>query len=90
MKSDAVYLQHMRDALDRVQRYASDGKDAFFTDERTQDAKHGRTGRQNVADVHRQQRAEAAYGEHPDGHRNHHEGNGAVREDEFQACGEVG
>ncbi len=38
MKDDRVYLAHIRDALDRVAAYTTGGRDAFFSDPRTQDA----------------------------------------------------
>ena len=38
MKTDRVYLLHIRDALQRVLEYTREGSDAFFSDTRTQDA----------------------------------------------------
>lgn len=38
MRDDRVYLQHVRDACQKILRYTSDGRDAFLSDERTQDA----------------------------------------------------
>ena len=37
-KDDRVYFLHIRDAIERVAEYTTDGKDAFFADRKTQDA----------------------------------------------------
>jgi uncharacterized protein with HEPN domain len=38
MMDDRVYLQHIRDAVGRIQDYTRDGRNAFFADTKTQDA----------------------------------------------------
>jgi uncharacterized protein with HEPN domain len=38
MKDDRVYLLHARDAIRHIVDYTAEGKDAFLTDRRTQDA----------------------------------------------------
>lgn len=38
MKDAQVYLFHIRDAIERVLNYTASGKDAFFSDSKTQDA----------------------------------------------------
>ncbi len=38
MRDDRVYLLHIRDAINRVLDYTSDGHDFFFADTKTQDA----------------------------------------------------
>ena len=39
MKKDPlVYAQHIRDALDSVERYTTGGEEVFLSDEKTQDA----------------------------------------------------
>ncbi len=38
MKDDRVYLLHIRDAIRGVLRYTAGGREAFFSDEMTQDA----------------------------------------------------
>ena len=38
MKDDGVYLLHIRDAIDRIFTYTSDGRDQFAADTKTQDA----------------------------------------------------
>ena len=38
MKDDRVYLAHILDAVERIQKYTSEGKAAFDRDEKTQDA----------------------------------------------------
>ena len=38
MKDDRVYLFHIRDGLDRIERYLKKGKDNFFADTMVQDA----------------------------------------------------
>ena len=38
MKDDRVYLLHIRDCLQRIVDYTRDGREAFFTDTKTQDA----------------------------------------------------
>ena len=38
MKDDRVYLQHIRDCISRIEEYTREGQEAFFTDNRTQDA----------------------------------------------------
>ena len=38
MKDDRAYLEHIRDALERIVEYAAGGRDAFFADAKTQDA----------------------------------------------------
>lgn len=38
MKSDRVYLLHIRDAIDRIHVYTAGGKDAFFATPMRQDA----------------------------------------------------
>jgi uncharacterized protein with HEPN domain len=38
LKDDRVYLAHIRDAVDRILRYTSEGRSEFDHDEKTQDA----------------------------------------------------
>lgn len=38
MKDERVYLLHAIDAIDAIQSYTTDGRDAFFADGKTQDA----------------------------------------------------
>ena len=38
MKDDRLYLAHILECIERIQTYTSEGKDAFFTDTKTQDA----------------------------------------------------
>lgn len=38
MKSDRLYLEHILEAVNKIERYCADGKEAFCRDERTQDA----------------------------------------------------
>jgi uncharacterized protein with HEPN domain len=38
VKDERVYLLHALEAIDAVQRYTVDGRDAFFADPKTQDA----------------------------------------------------
>lgn len=38
MKDDRVYLEHIRDAVQDISRYASAGRDAFFAERMRQDA----------------------------------------------------
>lgn len=38
MKDDRVYCLHIRDAIERVLAYTTEGKDAFLEDRKTQDA----------------------------------------------------
>ena len=38
MKDDRAYLLHVRDAIERIPSYTSEGRDAFMADTRTQDA----------------------------------------------------
>jgi uncharacterized protein with HEPN domain len=38
VKDDRVYLWHIRDCIDRILDYTRDGKGAFLTDTKTQDA----------------------------------------------------
>ena len=38
MRDDRVYVQHVLDCIDRVQRYCKDGKEVFFVEELIQDA----------------------------------------------------
>jgi uncharacterized protein with HEPN domain len=38
MKDDAVYLQHILDAVEKVEHYTLGGRDAFFADAMIQDA----------------------------------------------------
>lgn len=38
MKSDRIYLLHIRDAIARVLEYTREGKDAFFARPMVQDA----------------------------------------------------
>ncbi|MFW5697193.1 MAG: DUF86 domain-containing protein [Fimbriimonadaceae bacterium] len=38
MNRDAVYLRHILDSIERIERYTSEGQEAFMADERTQDA----------------------------------------------------
>ncbi len=38
MKSDRIYLLHIRDAIDRIMEYTAEGEGAFFASARTQDA----------------------------------------------------
>ena len=38
MKDDRVYLEHIREAVEDISRYASAGRDAFFAERMRQDA----------------------------------------------------
>jgi uncharacterized protein with HEPN domain len=38
VKDDRLYLIHIRECIERIARYTVEGKSAFFTDTRTQDA----------------------------------------------------
>jgi uncharacterized protein with HEPN domain len=38
VKDDRVYLWHIRDCIDRILDYTSEGRDAFLADTKTQDA----------------------------------------------------
>ncbi len=38
MKDDGVYLIHIRECIDRIERYTEGGDGEFFSDTRTQDA----------------------------------------------------
>lgn len=38
MKDDRLYLVHIGECIDRIQRYTSEGKESFFRDAKTQDA----------------------------------------------------
>jgi len=38
VKDDRLYLVHIQECIERIERYTADGKDAFFADEKTQDA----------------------------------------------------
>jgi uncharacterized protein with HEPN domain len=38
VKDDRVYLWHIRDCKERILDYTKDGRDAFLTDSKTQDA----------------------------------------------------
>ncbi len=38
MKDDRLYLVHIRDCIDHILLFTSDGKNAFLTDRKTQDA----------------------------------------------------
>lgn len=38
MKEDETYLQHIIDAITKVEKYTADGRDAFMADDKTQDA----------------------------------------------------
>lgn len=38
MKDDRLYLLHIRESIERIQAYTSEGRDAFLADLRTQDA----------------------------------------------------
>lgn len=38
MKDDALYLAHVYDCIDRIMQYTGDGKTAFLSDRKTQDA----------------------------------------------------
>jgi uncharacterized protein with HEPN domain len=38
LKDDRVYLAHIRDAIERIVKYTSEGKSEFDHDEKTQDA----------------------------------------------------
>jgi uncharacterized protein with HEPN domain len=38
LKDDGVYVAHIRDAVERILKYTSEGKSAFDQDEKTQDA----------------------------------------------------
>jgi len=38
LKDDRVYLAHILDAVERIQKYTSEGKSEFDQDEKTQDA----------------------------------------------------
>ncbi|MBI4560698.1 MAG: DUF86 domain-containing protein [Candidatus Rokubacteria bacterium] len=38
MKDDKLYLVHIRECIERIERYTAEGKRAFFADTKTQDA----------------------------------------------------
>jgi len=38
MKDDRLYLVHILECIDRIERYTAEGKEAFMADEKTQDA----------------------------------------------------
>ena len=38
MKDDRLYLIHIVECIEKIERFSSDGKEAFFADDRTQDA----------------------------------------------------
>ena len=38
MKDDRLYLDHIRECIDRIERYTREGKDSFFAETKTQDA----------------------------------------------------
>ncbi len=38
MKDDRVYLEHVRDAIERIERYTADGREQFDADTMVQDA----------------------------------------------------
>lgn len=38
MKDDRLYLMHILECIERIQRYTAEGKDFFFVDTKTQDA----------------------------------------------------
>jgi uncharacterized protein with HEPN domain len=38
VRDDRVYLLHAIDSIDAIRRYTVDGRDAFFADQKTQDA----------------------------------------------------
>lgn len=38
MNTDRIYLEHIRDAIEKIFRFSRDGREAFFQDDRTQDA----------------------------------------------------
>jgi len=38
MKTDRMYLEHIAECIEKILRYSADGQQAFFDDERTQDA----------------------------------------------------
>lgn len=38
MKDNRLYLIHIREAIERIEEYTREGKDAFLEDHRTQDA----------------------------------------------------
>jgi uncharacterized protein with HEPN domain len=38
MKDDRLYLVYIRECIERIERYAAEGREAFFADTKTQDA----------------------------------------------------
>lgn len=38
MKDDRLYVVHVRECIERIERYTADGRAAFFADTKTQDA----------------------------------------------------
>jgi len=38
MKDNLIYLQHIRDAIERIFEYTAEGEEMFFADTKTQDA----------------------------------------------------
>lgn len=38
MRDDRVYVTHIRECIDRIERYVQEGRATFLTDEKTQDA----------------------------------------------------
>jgi uncharacterized protein with HEPN domain len=38
VKDDRLYLDHIRECIDRIEQYTQEGKESFFADTKTQDA----------------------------------------------------
>jgi uncharacterized protein with HEPN domain len=38
VKDDRLYLLHISESLERIEEYVAEGREAFFTDRKTQDA----------------------------------------------------
>ncbi len=38
MKDERLYLVHIQECIERIQRYTAEGKEAFLADDKTQDA----------------------------------------------------
>lgn len=38
MKDEKLYLVHIKECIERIETYTAEGKDAFLSDEKTQDA----------------------------------------------------
>ena len=38
MKDDHLYVVHISECIERVEKYTADGEEAFFADAKTQDA----------------------------------------------------